>query len=101
MNGYGSKIIEEPVISRNVHGPVIASNEAPKPTNPDWRTQARCRNLPLELVDEIFFDAGCTKRASIFCNACEVADDCRAFANSWSRSRGIWGGRLYGPEATK
>ena len=58
-----------------------------------WRDKAKCKDLPLEEVDRLFFvgRGGKTTRGKSFCADCKVKVQCLNFAIYYGEE-GIWGG---------
>lgn len=58
-----------------------------------WRENAKCRTLPLEEVDQIFFvgRGGKSSKAKSFCSGCPVQRQCLNYALFYNED-GIWGG---------
>jgi len=59
----------------------------------NWRDKAKCKDLPVEEADRLFFvgRGGKSRKAKRFCNGCPVRTECLAFA-SYYNEEGIWGG---------
>jgi len=78
----------------------VAPNvNAPEPIrlNPDptaWMEQAKCRNLPLDEVDEFFFGdgPGGIQNAKRVCRLCPVRVQCADYALTNKHYEGVWGG---------
>lgn len=58
-----------------------------------WRAKAKCKDLPLEEVDRLFFvgRGGKTTKGKEFCSNCKVKVQCLNFALFYGEE-GIWGG---------
>lgn len=54
----------------------------------DWRSQAACRDEPVET----FFSSQMIGRAKRICGRCPVRDDCRGEAVNQGVADGVWGG---------
>lgn len=59
-----------------------------------WRTDAACADIPLSVVDQIFFpkQGGTTHQAKAVCARCPVRAECLAWAVADPDLAGVWGG---------
>ena len=59
----------------------------------NWRQEAKCKDLPLEEVDSLFFvgRGGKSNKAKAFCSNCPVKVQCTNYALVYNED-GIWGG---------
>lgn len=72
----------------------------------DWREQAKCKDLPPDQADKLFFPGagGKSNSAKKFCSDCPVRLECTDSATLGKEEFGYWGGiaaddlRLMGPD---
>ncbi|MEM8903918.1 MAG: WhiB family transcriptional regulator [Actinomycetota bacterium] len=65
-----------------------ANNSAAAPSVVDWRTDAACKDEPVET----FFSSQLVGRAKRICGRCPVREACRGEAVSNGVADGVWGG---------
>lgn len=63
---------------------------------PDWMQSASCAQLPVEVVDELFFDElgnrGRQQKAKDICKGCDVWVDCWDYATANRIPEGVFAG---------